>query len=327
MKFGILQFFGWLDRSIPIEQIYSRALARIEIMDRTGYDAVWLAEHHFSGYSVCPSVHLMAMHVASQTERLRIGTAVTLAPFYHPLRIAEEIALLDILSGGRVNWGAGRGFDPVEFEVFGVPGEESTERFREVVEIVLAAWQNERLTYHGKYHSYENIEVLPKPSQRPHPPVWVAASSYSAVEWAAERGLAVLLDPHSTEGVIADKQRHYEQRIGPGYESVRNADRPIARLIAVAETETKAKAIAERGAAFSARYVPQHAFAMFRQGQSFTDPIDHYMNNVILYGTPEKIVDDLRRLEDEISLRYLLLSPLSERTFELFTEQVLPSFV
>lgn len=127
--------------------------------------------------------------------------------------------------------------------------------------------------------------------------------------------------------MIADKQRHYEQRIGPGYESVCNADRPIARLIAVAETETKAKAIAERGAAFSARYVPQHAVAMFRQGQSFTDPIDHYMNNVILYGMPEKIVDDLRRLEDEISLRYLLLSPLSERTFELFTEQVLPSFV
>jgi alkanesulfonate monooxygenase SsuD/methylene tetrahydromethanopterin reductase-like flavin-dependent oxidoreductase (luciferase family) len=235
--------------------------------------------------------------------------------------------LLDIFSGGHVNRGTGRGFDLAEFEVFGVPVEESTERFRGVMEIVVAARQNERLTYHGKYHRYENVEVLPKPSQRPHPPVWVAASSHRAVEWAAERGLAVLLDPHSTEGVIADKQRHYEQRIGSGYESVCNADRPIARLITVAETETEAKTIGECGAAFSARYVPQHAFAMFRQGQSFADPIDHYMNNVILYGTPEKIVDDLRRLEDEISLRYLFLSPFSERTFELFTEQVLPSFV
>ena len=110
MKFGILQFFGWLDRSIPLETIYSRALDRIEIMEQTGYDAVWLAEHHFSSYSVCPSVHVMAMNIAARTERLRIGTAVTLAPFYHPLRIAEEIALLDILSGGRINWGAGRGF-------------------------------------------------------------------------------------------------------------------------------------------------------------------------------------------------------------------------
>ncbi len=83
MKFGILQFFGWLDRSIPLETIYSRALDRIEIMERTGYDAVWLAEHHFSSYSVCPSVHVMAMNIAARTERLRIGTAVTLAPFYH----------------------------------------------------------------------------------------------------------------------------------------------------------------------------------------------------------------------------------------------------
>jgi len=156
------------------------------------------------------------------------------------------VGLIEVFQLSKYSRARWRGFDPTEFEVFGVPVEESTERFREVVEIVLAAWQNERLTYHGKYHSYENIEVLPKPSQRPHPPVWVAASSHSAVEWAAERGLGVFLDPYSTEGVIADKQRHYEQRIGPGYESVRNAD---------------------RGAAFSARYVPQHAVVMFRQGQ------------------------------------------------------------
>ena len=80
-------------------------------MDRTGYDAVWLAEHHFTTYSVCPSVHLMALEVAHRTERLRIGTAVSLAALYHPLRLAEEVALLDVLTGGRVNWGAGRGFE------------------------------------------------------------------------------------------------------------------------------------------------------------------------------------------------------------------------
>jgi alkanesulfonate monooxygenase SsuD/methylene tetrahydromethanopterin reductase-like flavin-dependent oxidoreductase (luciferase family) len=81
VKVGVLQFFGWRDRSISIESIYERALERIEIMDKTGYDAVWLAEHHFSSYSVCPSVHLMGMHVASRTKRLRIGTAITLAAF------------------------------------------------------------------------------------------------------------------------------------------------------------------------------------------------------------------------------------------------------
>src|SRR6059058_945834 len=109
MKVGVLQFFSWPERRVAIETVYERALQRIEIMDRTGYDAVWLAEHHFHSFSVCPSVHLMGTYVAARTRRLRIGTAVSLAALYHPLRLAEEVALLDVLSGGRVNWGAARG--------------------------------------------------------------------------------------------------------------------------------------------------------------------------------------------------------------------------
>ena len=124
MKVGVLQFFGWRDRSVPLRQIYDMALERIAVMDTTGYDAVWLAEHHFSGFSVCPSVHVMGTMAAARTKRLRIGTAVSLAPFYNPLRLAEEVALLDVLSGGRVNWGAGRGFERSEFEAFGIAGEE-----------------------------------------------------------------------------------------------------------------------------------------------------------------------------------------------------------
>ncbi len=151
MKFGVLQFFSWPERRVSLETVYARALQRIEIMDQTGYDAVWLAEHHFSSYSVCPSVHLMGMHVGGRTRNLRIGTAVSLAAFYHPLRLAEEVALLDVLSGGRVNWGAGRGFDPTEFNAFGVPRDESYERFREAVDVVLEAWRSERITWRGRF--------------------------------------------------------------------------------------------------------------------------------------------------------------------------------
>src|SRR6201997_3409996 len=147
MKVGVLQFFSWPERRGGLSTVYNRALERIEIMDRTGYDAVWLAEHHFSDFSVCPSVHMLGTLAAARTSRLRIGTGVSLAPFYHPLRLAEEVALLDILSGGRVNWGAGRGFARVEFENFGVPPEESNSRFRETVEIVLRAWTEERLSF------------------------------------------------------------------------------------------------------------------------------------------------------------------------------------
>lgn len=327
MKVGVLQFFGWRDRSIPLEDVYTRALDRIDVMDQTGYDAVWLAEHHFSGYSVCPSVHLMAMHVASRTERLRIGTAVTLAAFYHPLRIAEEVALLDVLSGGRINWGAGRGFDPVEFSVFGVAPDESTARFREAVEIVLAAWSNERLTFEGEFHSYKDVEVLPKPFQRPHPPAWVAASSMGAVEWAAGRGYSILMDPHSAHSEIAKKLGHYRNGLEKAGHDLGRREIPTARLVAIAETDAKAAAIAERGAKWTSGYIPKQALASFRSDDQTPEPVDHYMDDVIIHGSPERVIDILKRLEEEIPLDYLLLSPLSDKSFELFTERVLPHVI
>src|SRR5947207_14678221 len=161
VKIGVLQFFSWPERRVELSQVYARALERIEIMDRTGYDAVWLAEHHFSSFSVCPSVHMLGTMAAARTRRLRIGTAVSLAPFYHPLRLAEEVALLDVLSGGRVNWGAGRGFARSEFAAFGIPADESAARFRENVEIVLRAWTEERLSYQGPHFQCDAVEVLP----------------------------------------------------------------------------------------------------------------------------------------------------------------------
>jgi alkanesulfonate monooxygenase SsuD/methylene tetrahydromethanopterin reductase-like flavin-dependent oxidoreductase (luciferase family) len=327
MQVGVLQFFGWRDRSIPLEDVYSRALERIDVMDRAGYDAVWLAEHHFTGYSVCPSVHVMAAHVAARTRNLRIGTAVTLAALYHPLRIAEEVALLDVLTGGRINWGAGRGFDPREFAVFGVPPAESSERFREAVEIVLAAWTNERLHFEGRFHRYEDVEVLPKPRQKPHPPTWVAATSPPAIEWAAERGLSILMDPHSPHSEIARKLAHYRDRLEKAGHTFSGRQIPIGRLLAVAGTDAEAEAIARRGAAWTAgSYIPKEAVARFRPGEPL-DPVEHYLRDVVIHGCPERVVDTLKQLEEEVPLHSLLLSPLSEKTFGLFTNRVLPHVV
>jgi alkanesulfonate monooxygenase SsuD/methylene tetrahydromethanopterin reductase-like flavin-dependent oxidoreductase (luciferase family) len=328
VKVGLLQFFGWRDRSIHLDDVYKRALSRIDVMDQSGYDAVWLAEHHFTGYSVCPSVHVMAAHVAARTRNLRIGTAVTLAAFYHPLRIAEEVALLDVLTGGRINWGAGRGFDPREFDVFGVPPAESAERFREAVEIVLAAWTQERLHFEGRFHRYEDVEVLPKPHQQPHPPTWVAATSQGALEWAAERGLQVLMDPHSPHGEIARKLAHYQGGLDKAGHVWGARQIPIGRLVAVAESDAAAEAVARRAAKWTAgAYLPKEALAHFRGDGRQLDPVEHYLGDVVIHGCPERVVDTLQRLEAEVPLDYLLLSPLSEKTFDLFTDRVLPQLV
>src|SRR6266481_7034626 len=248
MKIAVLQFFSWPERRVDLASVYARALQRIEIMDRSGYDAVWLAEHHFSSFSVCPSVHMMGVLAAARTKRLRIGTGVSLAPFYHPLRLAEEVALLDQVSGGRVNWGAGRGFARVEFENFGVPPDESTSRFREAVEIVLRAWTEERLTFAGEHFKFDGVEVLPKPMQQPHPPVWMAATSEGAIDWAAGRGFSILMDPHSSGPEIGVKRRHYAAKLAAAGFSDAGRDIPIARLVAIAPSAGKAADVARGGA-------------------------------------------------------------------------------
>ncbi len=257
MKIGVLQFFSWPERRTDLATVYRRALQRIEIMDRTGYDAVWLAEHHFSSFSVCPSVHMMGALVAAHTTRLRIGTGVSLAPFYHPLRLAEEVAFLDQLSGGRVNWGVGRGFARVEFENFGVPPEESTSRFHETVDIVLRAWTEDRLHFAGDHFRFDGVEVLPKPLQQPHPPVWMAATSETAIDWAAGRGFSILMDPHASHADIGRKRRFYAERLNAAGFSTAGRDLPVARLLAVADTTDKAAEVARRGAQWIVDFVFQ----------------------------------------------------------------------
>jgi alkanesulfonate monooxygenase SsuD/methylene tetrahydromethanopterin reductase-like flavin-dependent oxidoreductase (luciferase family) len=325
MKVGLLQFFSWPDRQVPLPAVYERALRRIDVMEHSGYDAVWLAEHHFTGYSVCPAVHVMATHVAARTQRLRIGTAVTLAAFYHPLRIAEDIALLDVLSGGRVNWGAGRGFDATEFANFGVPAEESSERFREAVEIVLAAWTSPRLDFAGKYHRFANVEVLPKPLQTPHPPTWVAATSPDAIAWAARRGHSILMDPHSTHAEIARKRESYRVQLEQHGHAFAGRELPMARLIAIAPSDGEAEQVARRGAAWTTgSYVKAKTMNAFRGDGAELDPTEHYLRDVIVHGSPARVVDQLERLKSEMFLDSLMIAPLSERSFQLFTDEVLP---
>ena len=329
MKVGLLQFFSWSGRRVPLEVVYKRALERVAVMDQSGYDCVWLAEHHFTTYSVCPSVHLMAMHIADRTANLRIGTAVSLAAFYHPLRLAEEVALLDVLSGGRVNWGAGRGFDRTEFTNFGVAPEDSVDLFRENVAIVLAAWRNERLHFQGKYHSFDGVEVLPKPLQDPHPPTWVAATSPDALAWAAAEGHNILMDPHSTHAEIAAKRESYRQGLEAQGHDIAGRELPVARFLAIASTAAEAERTARQGAEWTvASYAGDKSKVVAPQlNASFNpaDPVQRYVDDVIIWGTPDQVIDKLAAIREQCQLNSLLCAPLSNDTFEQFTDFVLPN--
>lgn len=323
MKFSVLQFFSWPNRRGELRDVYSNALERIKIMDQNGFDAVWLAEHHFSTYSVCPSVHIMGMHVADITTNLRIGTAVSLAAFYHPLRLAEEVALLDQLSGGRVNWGAGRGFDMKEMEVFDVDPSTSQRRFREHIDIVLNAWQNGSFSYSGEWNDYTDVEVLPKPLQQPIP-FWFASTSIDAVRWSGEQGYSILMDPHASHVEIAEKYSLYcktlEER---GHDGKRET--PMARLLAVAPTDEAAEQIAYNGSQWMfGSYFNQNRGGSGAAGQSNQRKLDDYVNGSVIHGCPERVADTLLELQETIPLDYLMAAPLSRRTFTSFVDDVMP---
>jgi alkanesulfonate monooxygenase SsuD/methylene tetrahydromethanopterin reductase-like flavin-dependent oxidoreductase (luciferase family) len=195
MRFGFFDQLPCADSQTE-SQRYQDILAQIELGDKLGFDTVWLGELHFgrqSSISACPLMILAA--AAQRTTRIRLGTAVTLLPLHSPVKIAEEAATADILSGGRLEFGVGRGTAPIHYTGYNVPQEESRERFEEALEVILQAWTSERLSYQGKYFHAQELAVVPKPVQKPHPPIRLAANSPDTFVIAGQLGLPIFASP------------------------------------------------------------------------------------------------------------------------------------
>jgi len=172
---------------IPDREIYAETLDHIAVCEAMGFDVVWLTEHHFIGDAYLPSVLTMAAAVASRTTRVTIGTAVLLLPLHDPLRVAEDAAVVDNLSGGRLRLGLGLGYKLEEFDVFGIDRRQRPGRFEEGVAVLRGAWADEPLTFHGTHFHYDAVPVTPKPVQRPIP-IWVAGRAEAPVRRAARIG-------------------------------------------------------------------------------------------------------------------------------------------
>ena len=174
---------------------FETLMEQVELAEELGYDAVWFTEHHFSQYGRA-AVPVLAAQAIERTSRLRISTAVVVLPFHHPVRVAEDWATLDHLSRGRVDVGIGRGNQPAEFKGFDVPMDEAEQRFSEALDILRRAWTEESFSYDGKFWRFPEIEVLPKPYTKPHPPLWQAALSDYTVQKVIDRGINGLIGPY-----------------------------------------------------------------------------------------------------------------------------------
>src|SRR5438445_3676355 len=176
MKFGILSLLDHYLEDKSEEQYYKDFFDEVVAAEELGFEAVWIGEHHFGRY-ICPSPAVVAAAIARSTKKMRIGTAVALLPHHDPLRLAEDYAMVDLLSGGRLDFGVGRGFIKTIYDGFNQSMDESRERFNESLELIELAWRQPSFSFSGKFYQATNVTIIPRPLQKPSPPIFMAAAA------------------------------------------------------------------------------------------------------------------------------------------------------
>ncbi|MCV7257180.1 LLM class flavin-dependent oxidoreductase [Mycobacterium shimoidei] len=199
MRFGVF-ILGDKPNHLSHAQVFANVLEEARWAEEFGYDEIWLAEHHFSPYGSLADLPLVAAAIAAQTDRIRIGTACMVAPFHDPINLAERIAMVDNLSGGRFDAGFGRGYQAHEFKGFGIPMDEATARYQECVEIVNLLLAQENVTYEGKYWQLHDVTIHPRPVQQPIPVWGTVMKTPSSFEWLADKGFgAIIGNPYQVD--------------------------------------------------------------------------------------------------------------------------------
>ena len=199
MRFGVF-VLGDKPGHLTHQEVFANILEEARWAEELGYDEVWLAEHHFSAYGTIADLPLMAAAIAAQTERIRIGTACMVAPFHNPIQLAERIAMVDALSGGRFDAGFGRGYQAHEFKNFGISMDEATARYQECIAIVEGLLANETFSYDGQFWKLEDVALHPRPVQQPVPIWCTVMKTPSSFEWMADKGYrAIIGNPYTVD--------------------------------------------------------------------------------------------------------------------------------
>lgn len=203
MRFGVF-ILGDKPGHLSHQEVFDNVLEECRWAEELGYDEVWLAEHHFSPYGTLANLPLMAAAIAARTERIRIGTACMVAPFHDPIHLAEQIAMVDNLSGGRFDAGFGRGYQAHEFRGFGVSMDEATARYQECLTIVEGLLTQERFSYHGQFWTIDDVTIQPRPVQHPMPIWCTVMKTPSSFEWMADKGYgAIIGNPYQVDPDLA----------------------------------------------------------------------------------------------------------------------------
>jgi alkanesulfonate monooxygenase SsuD/methylene tetrahydromethanopterin reductase-like flavin-dependent oxidoreductase (luciferase family) len=331
MLYGV---FDHLDRgALPLDEFYNNRLALIEAYERAGFYAYHLAEHHGTPIGMAPSPNVFLAAVAQRTRVLRFGPLVYALPLHHPLRLIEEICMLDQLSGGRLEIGFGRGASAIENSFFGRKPAEAERVYTEALEIVLRGLAERKVNFKGEFFSFDNVPLALEPMQSPHPPVWYGVHSVESAERAARRGLNI---------VSLDSARETRDFAAAYRRTWRELDREgalpkigLSRFVVIAEDAGAALAAARRAYASWHRSF-YYLYSTFGGAPKHPRPptFDELMEaGEAVAGTPEQARAFFQKQMEESTVTYLigqfafgdLSLDESLRSVELFSRYVMPA--
>ncbi len=320
---------------IPIEggHYYREALGEVVRAEDLGFDSAWLEEHHAVTDHYWPSPLQGLGGFATRTSRLMLGTDIIVAPFYHPVRLAEDVAVLDVMSDGRITLGIAIGYKPDEFALYGTPSEKRGARFEEQLAIMKGLWTQERVDFKGTFYTVKG-RLEPKPVAKPHPPVWIGGWGDLTLRRAASLGDNWLPGPTADLArLLAGKRQFLDNRRAAGrVEPI--TEWPLTREVLIADTDREARRLAE--AHLMIAYRQEYAGGWrhpFIDAASATD-LDALMADRFIIGGPEQCTRQIRRFVDQYGMTHLICRVFFPglphahimRELELIAREVMPAF-
>jgi alkanesulfonate monooxygenase SsuD/methylene tetrahydromethanopterin reductase-like flavin-dependent oxidoreductase (luciferase family) len=338
MRFGIFQTVQWPAGTTQHDR-YREALDQAVLAESLGFESVWMTEHHFTRHGITSDPLVLLAHLAARTERIRLGTAVSVLPFHDPVRLAESAALVDHLSNGRLDVGIGRGYQWTEYHGFGFELGEGTDRFEEALEVLVRSWTtHDAFAFDGKFHRYEAASPQPKPLQQPHPPIWHATASDAGMARCVANEWGILLAQGTPPATVVEQVAAYHRALAAAGKGDRLDRVALARGMFCAATTAAAEATfltpyletLELAARVSASPVPSDAAAPHNPFQ-LDDRAS--LGDTVICGDPDRCAEAVARLRD-IGIDYVLvfvnLGGLDHdrvtRSLTLFANEVMPRF-
>ncbi len=320
----------------PVNQFYGVMFEQMEEFERLGYHDIWVTEHHFSGYGgTIPHPPAFLAAIARTTKTIRLGVAISVLPLHKPLELAEAYAMADVISGGRLEFGVGKGSEPVEYRRSGLSMDTATVHMKEATAIIQQAWSDEPVNFRGELFEYQDVNVLPKPVQRPHPPIWVgAAKSEDTFRWAGENGFNLMTLPYMypTPDFLDKNIGVYKKALG----ETGHGKGEVLGKFHVYVTDSLEQAVHDTEPHLKNYHDAHKAADPNREStlRSRSDFASEIEKGFIIAGDPQRCINAIHRWQEEVGLTTMsgtfhfggMPNEMALKNIRLFAERVMPAF-